>query len=68
VGGRDHCLDLPAVVKDGAGEDLVGAIGQARQPGHLVLARQRHPDRLFDQPLGGRWQAPVSRYRDPRHD
>ncbi len=43
--GRDYCLDLPAVVQDGAGEDLVGAIGQARQPGHLVPVAGLQPSR-----------------------
>ena len=46
--GRDDGFDLPAVVQNGGGEDLVGAIGQARQPGHVLLPGQGGADRLID--------------------
>jgi hypothetical protein len=32
-----------------------------------LLTVQRRPDRLIDQPLRCRWQAPVARHRYPHH-
>jgi hypothetical protein len=51
VRGRDHRLNPPTAIENRTGEDLVGPIGQARQPGHVLSAGQRRPDRLIDQSL-----------------
>jgi hypothetical protein len=54
LGGGDDGFEGAAEVGDGAGEDLVGPVGQAGQAGHVgrVLGEGR-AQRLVDQAHGG---------------
>jgi hypothetical protein len=59
-GGRDDDFEGAAEVGDGAGEDLVGPVGQAGQAGHIGRAfGERRAESLVDQARGRGGQAPV---------
>ena len=61
LGGGDDCLEGAAEVGDGAGEDLVGPVGQAGQAGHVGRAfGEGRAQSLVHQAHGGGGQAAVS--------
>jgi hypothetical protein len=60
-GGRDDDFENAAEVGDGAGEDLVGSVGQAGQAGHAGRASgEGRAESLVNQALGRAGQAPVA--------
>jgi hypothetical protein len=62
---RYHRFELPAVVQDRAGEYLVRAISQARQPGHILNPGKLGPYRRINQPPRPGRQTPVPGHRNP---
>jgi hypothetical protein len=61
LGGGGDGFEGAAEVGDGAGEDLVGPVGQAGQAGHVGRAfGEGRAERLVNQAHGRGGQAPVA--------